>query len=253
MRIALVAHDARKQELVEWCTHNAQTLSKHTLFGTGTTARLLEKIPVVNVLEYFDDANVDNHDTTLRVEPLLSGPLGGDQQIGAMIAEGKIDCLIFFCDNLITQGHQQDVGALVRLASLYNVAFATNRTTADMIMTSPLFDNKDYKPIMPAAIEKYKNRFKEREEKVNVEESEKIDKDSALEKMREDISGTMNDKIASPKEQGLNEIELDEGVTLSNDVKEVLRSMGYTILTNGRKYKISWANDENDGKCFDYL
>ena len=247
MRIALVAHDARKQELVEWCTHNAQTLSKHTLFGTGTTARLLGKISVVNEPTP-GAATMDWHTMPLQVEPLLSGPLGGDQQIGAMIAEGKIDCLIFFCDNLITQGHQQDVGALVRLASLYNVAFATNRTTADMIMTSPLFDNKDYKPIIPAAIEKYKNRFKEREEKVNVEESEKVDKDSELEKMWEEISATMKDKIVSAKEQGLNEIELDEGVTLSNDVKEVLRSMGYTILTNGHKYKISWVNDGNNGK-----
>lgn len=242
MRIALVAHDARKQELVEWCTHNAQTLSKHTLFGTGTTARLLGKISVVNEPTP-GAATMDWHTMPLQVEPLLSGPLGGDQQIGAMIAEGKIDCLIFFCDNLITQGHQQDVGALVRLASLYNVAFATNRTTADMIMTSPLFDNKDYKPIMPAAIEKYKNRFKEREEKVNVEEPEKVDKDSELEKMWEEISVTMKDKIVSAKEQGLNEVELDEGVTLSNKEKEALRSMGYTILTNGRKYKISWVND----------
>ena len=247
MRIALVAHDARKQELVEWCTHNAQTLSKHTLFGTGTTARLLGKISVVNEPTP-GAATMDWYTMPLQVEPLLSGPLGGDQQIGAMIAEGKIDCLIFFCDNLITQGHQQDVGALVRLASLYNVAFATNRTTADMIMTSPLFDNKDYKPIMPAAIEKYKNRFKEREEKVNVEETEKVDKDSELEKMWEEISATMKDKIVSAKKQGLNEVELDEGVTLSDNVKEVLRSMGYTILTNGRKYKISWVNDGNDGK-----
>ena len=247
MRIALVAHDARKQELVEWCTHNAQTLSKHTLFGTGTTARLLGKISVVNEPTP-GAATMDWHTMPLQVEPLLSGPLGGDQQIGAMIAEGKIDCLIFFCDNLITQGHQQDVGALVRLASLYNVAFATNRTTADMIMTSPLFDNKDYKPIMPAAIEKYKNRFKERENKVNVEEPEKVDKDSELEKMWEEISATMKDKIVSAKEQGLNEVELDEGVTLSDNVKEALRSMGYTILTNGRKYKISWVNDGNNGK-----
>ena len=247
MRIALVAHDARKQELVEWCTHNAQTLSKHTLFGTGTTARLLGKISVVNEPTP-GAATMDWHTMPLQVEPLLSGPLGGDQQIGAMIAEGKIDCLIFFCDNLITQGHQQDVGALVRLASLYNVAFATNRTTADMIMTSPLFDNKDYKPIIPAAIEKYKNRFKERENKVNVEEPEKVDKDSELEKMWEEISATMKDKIVSAKEQGLNEVELDEGVTLSDNVKEVLRSMGYTILTNGRKYKISWVNDGNNGK-----
>lgn len=235
MRIALVAHDARKQELVEWCTHNAQTLSKHTLFGTGTTARLLGKISVVNE-PIPGVATMDWHTMPLQVEPLLSGPLGGDQQIGAMIAEGKIDCLIFFCDNLITQGHQQDVGALVRLASLYNVAFATNRTTADMIMTSPLFDNKDYKPIIPAAIEKYKNRFKEREENVNIEEPEKVDKYSELEKMWEEISATVKDKIMSAKEQGLNEVELDEGVTLSNKEKEALRSIGYIILTNGRKY-----------------
>ena len=245
MRIALVAHDARKQELVEWCTHNAQTLSKHKLFGTGTTARLLGKISVVNEPTP-GVATMDWHTMPLQVQPLLSGPLGGDQQIGAMIAEGKIDCLIFFCDNLITQGHQQDVGALVRLASLYNVAFATNRTTADMIMTSPLFGNEDYKPIMPAAIENYKNRFKEREEKGNVEEPEKVDKYSELKKVWEVlpvISATIKDRIMSAKEQGLNEVELDEGISLSDKEKEALRSIGYTILTNGRKYKISWVND----------
>ena len=93
-----------------------------------------------------------------KVTCLNSGPLGGDQQIGAMIAEGKIDVLIFFCDNLITQGHQTDVSALTRLASLYNIAFATNRTTADMILTSPLFNDDNYKMIVPDVIEKYKNR-----------------------------------------------------------------------------------------------
>ena len=75
-----------------------------------------------------------------------------------MIAEGKIDVLIFFCDNLITQEHHQDVGALVQLASLYNIAFATNRTTADMILTSNLFANEDYTPIILKSIENYKNR-----------------------------------------------------------------------------------------------
>jgi methylglyoxal synthase len=75
-----------------------------------------------------------------------------------MIAEGKLDVLIFFCDNLITQGHQQDVGALTRLASLYNIAFATNRTTADMIITSSLFGNEEYERIIPASIDNYKNR-----------------------------------------------------------------------------------------------
>lgn len=93
-----------------------------------------------------------------KVTKLLSGPLGGDQQIGAMIAEGKIDVLIFFCDNLIMQGHQNDVSALTRLASLYNIAFATNRTTADMILTSPLLEDEAYKRIIPKAISDYANR-----------------------------------------------------------------------------------------------
>jgi methylglyoxal synthase len=159
LNIALVAHDARKQELIEWCKYNISTLKMHNLYATGTTGTLIEEI---------EDCNDDLMDDCIyffekplrgKVNKLLSGPLGGDQQIGAMIAEGKIDCLIFFCDNLITQGHQQDVGALVRLASLYNIAFATNRTTADFIITSPLADDIEYKPIMPTAIEKYKNRF----------------------------------------------------------------------------------------------
>ena len=256
MRIALVAHDARKQELVEWCTHNAHTLSKHELFGTGTTARLLEKIPVVNELESFDDDVVDNRDTTLRVEPLLSGPLGGDQQIGAMIAEGKIDCLIFFCDNLITQGHQQDVGALVRLASLYNVAFATNRTTADMIMTSPLFGNKDYKPIIPGAIEKYKNRFEEREEKdTKVEEiaQEQVTQDENIplsQKMWNELSTTVKERIESAKEQNLNEVKIKRNgpdLGLSENDKRALLYLGYTISTNWAYCNISWVNDGNDG------
>lgn len=153
MRIALVAHDSRKQELVEWCTHNINTLCNHDLYGTGTTSELLNKIkvPLTSIFNY-------SYKPTLNVKPLLSGPLGGDQQIGAMIAEGKIDILIFFCDNLITQGHQQDVSALVRLASLYNIGFATNRTTADMLITSTLFDNDEYQRIIPSAIENYKNR-----------------------------------------------------------------------------------------------
>ena len=163
LNIALVAHDARKQELVDWCTHNAQWLSRHTLYGTGTTAKMLSTIPVIN-----DTSDLPENVITpawymmpLRVQPLLSGPLGGDQQIGAMIAEGKIDVLIFFCDNLITQGHQQDIGALSRLASLYNIAFATNRTTADMILTSSLIEDESYERVIPAVIDNYKNRMNE--------------------------------------------------------------------------------------------
>ena len=250
MRIALVAHDARKQELVEWCTHNAQTLSKHTLFGTGTTARLLGKIPVMIEPRPEGTATMDEYIMSLKVEPLLSGPLGGDQQIGAMIAEGKIDCLIFFCDNLITQGHQQDVGALVRLASLYNVAFATNRTTADMIMTSPLFGNEDYKRIIPGAIEKYKNRFRESESDTKSVEVEEVSQDlvknqqEIIQKwLRNELSTTVKNKIISAKEQELNEVELGEGVSLNDKEKEVLTHMGYTIVTNGVNYKIRWVND----------
>ena len=248
MRIALVAHDARKQELVEWCTHNAQTLSKHTLFGTGTTARLLGQITVKNEPGPEGTATMDWYTMPLQVTPLLSGPLGGDQQIGAMIAEGKIDCLIFFCDNLITQGHQQDVGALVRLASLYNVAFATNRTTADMIMTSPLFGNEDYKRIIPGAIEKYKNRFRESES--DTKSVEKVSQDlvknqqEIIQKwLRNELSTTVKNKIISAKEQKLNEVELGEGVSLNDKEKEVLTHMGYTIVTNGVNYKIRWVND----------
>ena len=159
MRIALVAHDGRKQEMLEWVKYNWQTLQHHHLYATGTTGKLINDLTFkVEVEEY-------NHTYTTEVSPfkgtverLLSGPLGGDQQIGAMIAEGKIDALIFFCDNLITQGHQQDVSALSRLASLYNIAFATNRTTADMIITSTLFGNPRYERIVPACIEGYKNR-----------------------------------------------------------------------------------------------
>lgn len=144
LNIALVAHDARKQELLKWCEFNKQELAKHNLYATGTTASLLSEIEI--------------GDDKLKINKLLSGPLGGDQQIGAMIAEGKIDILIFFCDNLITQGHHQDVGALTRLASLYNIGFATNRTTADMLLTSPLFADPNYYRIIPYSITNYANR-----------------------------------------------------------------------------------------------
>lgn len=159
MNIALVAHDARKSELLEWVEYNMAELLKHNLYATGTTGKLIQKIKEHRI------PNDDGISCTIvrpfekNVTPLLSGPLGGDSQIGAMIAEGKIDMLIFFCDNLITQGHQQDVGALVRLASLYNIPFATNRTTADMILTSPLIKDETYERIIPKAIEKYKNRM----------------------------------------------------------------------------------------------
>lgn len=156
LNIALVAHDARKSELIEWVKFNSRSLASHNLYATGTTAKLISDVEYI-IREHYEHGFIDG-EHKLEVTPLLSGPLGGDQQIGAMIAEGKIDVLIFFCDNLITQGHQQDVGALSRLASLYNIAFATNRTTADMIITSNLIMDSDYERIIPNAINTYKNR-----------------------------------------------------------------------------------------------
>ena len=160
--IALIAHDSRKEELMEWAEYNAEVLSKHRLYATGTTGRMLKDI-AYNVEEY--DAVTDTDYLHMvfpfkdNVTCLLSGPLGGDAEAGAMIAEGKLDALSFFCDNLIQQGHQNDIYGLTRLASLYNIPFATNRTTADMILTSPLFSDDNYERIIPSAIEKYRNRF----------------------------------------------------------------------------------------------
>lgn len=152
MNIALVAHDSRKEELKEWVKYNWQSLINHNLYATGTTGSIIENIDV-------NEGTPGPIYKPMKVNCLLSGPLGGDFQIGAMIAEGKIDLLIFFCDNLIMQGHQNDVSALTRLASLYNIAFATNRTTADMILTSPLFNNENYHKIIPGCIDNYKHRM----------------------------------------------------------------------------------------------
>lgn len=145
--IALVAHDSRKAELVNWVKYNAGVLKDCRLICTGTTGRLIGEA-LKEVLE----------DQAPEVVCKLSGPLGGDFQIGAMIAEGSVDMLVFFCDNLIMQGHQNDVMGLVRLASLYNVPFATNRSTADFIISSPLFHSSEYERIIPSCIETYKNR-----------------------------------------------------------------------------------------------
>ncbi len=145
--IALVAHDSRKAELVNWVKYNAGVLKDCRLICTGTTGRLIGEA----LKEVLDDEAPE-------VVCKLSGPLGGDFQIGAMIAEGSVDMLVFFCDNLIMQGHQNDVMGLVRLASLYNVPFATNRSTADFIISSPLFHSSEYERIIPSCIETYKNR-----------------------------------------------------------------------------------------------
>ncbi len=124
-RIALVAHDNKKKDLIEWAEHNKVVLARHELIATGTTGKLLEE-------------KLDR-----PVMKMLSGPLGGDQQIGAMIAEGKIDVLIFFWDPMEAQAHDSDVKALLRLGVAWNILLACDRATADFILTSPLM-HEDY-------------------------------------------------------------------------------------------------------------
>lgn len=129
-RIALVAHDHKKKDLMEWAKHNAVILAKHELFATGTTGKLLEE------------------ELDRPVKKLLSGPLGGDQQIGALIAEGKLDVLIFFWDPMEAQPHDSDVKALLRVGVAWNIIMACDRATADFLLTSPLMQ-EEYETIIP--------------------------------------------------------------------------------------------------------
>jgi len=139
-RIALVAHDHRKNDLIEWVEWNWEILVKHKLICTGTTGRLVE--------EALNRKKEENSNTrTLYITKLKSGPLGGDQQMGAMICDGDVDVLIFFWDPMQPQPHDVDVKALLRISALYNVVTACSRSTADFIISSPLFDGQ-YTPII---------------------------------------------------------------------------------------------------------
>jgi methylglyoxal synthase len=122
-KIGLVAHDNKKKALVEWAKFNRVLLAHHELYATGTTGKILER------------------ELGLRVHELQSGPLGGDQQVGSMIACGQIDFLIFFWDPLEPQPHDPDVKALLRLAVVWNIPVACNRATADFMISSPLMDS----------------------------------------------------------------------------------------------------------------
>jgi methylglyoxal synthase len=119
-RVVLIAHDNRKEDLLEWAAFNRGTLAEHELFATGTTGALM-----AGALD-------------LHVERFLSGPLGGDQQVGAGIAEGRLDLVVFFWDPLLSQPHDVDVKALLRIAVVHNVPIACNRATADFLLSSPL-------------------------------------------------------------------------------------------------------------------
>ena len=131
MRIGLVAHDGRKGALLEWCVWNREKLKKHDLYATGTTGTMIE------------------HETGMKITKLLSGPRGGDQQVGVKIATQQLDALFFFWDPETPQPHDPDVKALLRLATLWNIPYACNISTADMIISSPLFANPDYEPLQP--------------------------------------------------------------------------------------------------------
>ncbi|MFN3344104.1 MAG: methylglyoxal synthase [Chloroherpetonaceae bacterium] len=138
-RIALVAHDNRKSEMLDWVREHKATLERHYLSATGTTGMLIER------------------EIGLPVMKFKSGPLGGDQQIGAKIAEGELDCLLFFWDPLEPQPHDPDVKALIRLATLWNIPVACNRATADFIISSPLMQSEYTRRIL--GFEDYLNRF----------------------------------------------------------------------------------------------
>ncbi|MFN8433947.1 MAG: methylglyoxal synthase [Anaerolineales bacterium] len=129
-KIALVAHDNKKRDLLEWAKFNRDLLAHHQIYATGTTGKILEK------------------ELNLKVTKLKSGPLGGDQQIGAKIVENKIDFLIFFWDPLEPQPHDPDVKALLRVAVMWNIPIANNRASADFMISSPLMDNP-YERLVP--------------------------------------------------------------------------------------------------------
>ena len=139
MKIAIVAHDHKKDDMVEWIRYNRGTLRKHELYATGTTGKLVEK------------------ELNIHVNKMQSGPLGGDLQIGAMISAGKIDMLIFFWDPLEAQPHDPDIKALLRISVVWNIPVACNRASADYIISSPLM-TEEYNRALPD-YEDYRERL----------------------------------------------------------------------------------------------
>ncbi len=139
--IALIAHDGKKDELIEWCKTNKEILTQHKLCGTGTTARMIAM------------------NTDLPVKGYASGPLGGDQQIGAKVVEGLVDFIVFFSDPLQAQPHDPDIKALLRIAQVYDIPIANNKATADFLITSK-YMNEEYEHV----VENFQKTVKRRAE-----------------------------------------------------------------------------------------
>lgn len=137
--IAIVAHDNRKKDMMEWVAWNWEELCPHRIICTGTTGKLVNEVLIEKCRE--------NDVIPPEIVRLKSGPLGGDQQLGALICEGKVDMLIFLWDPMQPQPHDVDVKALLRISTLYNIPTATNRSTADFLISSKLF-NQQYEPIL---------------------------------------------------------------------------------------------------------
>jgi len=140
LTIALVAHDRRKADMVEWATFNAETLSKHQIVCTGTTGGLIK-------------AAFEKRGITAEITCMHSGPLGGDAEIAAMVVRKQINLAIFLIDDLHSQAHEADIQMLLRQCRVHNVPIACNRYSADLMITSTLWDDMDYQPSIPLYIE----------------------------------------------------------------------------------------------------
>lgn len=136
LKIALVAHDNRKADMIEWAVHNAHFLAEHTLVCTGTTGGLVQKA--------FEEKGIDAHITCMH-----SGPLGGDAEIAAMVVRKEIDLAVFLIDDLNPQPHEADIQMLLRQCRVHNIPIACNRYSADLMITSSLWDDDSYVPMEP--------------------------------------------------------------------------------------------------------
>ena len=200
--IALIAHDSKKAEMIDWCCANREILSHHFLCGTGTTARMVT------------DA------TDLPVKGYNSGPLGGDQQIGAKIVEGRIDLVIFFSDPLTAQPHDPDVKALLRIAQVYDIPIANNRATADFILQSKLMNEEDI-----AEYIKY--------------DTETPEKFSAYDKMINEDGTFANDR------KGIKQVALLMKLKITNNGDE-----DFQFLSNGFRLYCFRYNEQDDATYY---